>query len=100
VADVQTHLEPLELPLVARPADDRADRHAVAEIQRLVRERTGSEPRSARLLSTKTGRVVFLTVEVGTDASLIDAHQLASELEEQLRSQIPDIVDVVVHTEP
>jgi len=97
---VQTHLEPLELPLLARAADDRADRHAVAEIQRLVRERTAGEPRSARLLSTKTGRVVFLTVEVGADASLIDAHQLASELEEQLRSQIPDIFDVVVHTEP
>jgi cation diffusion facilitator family transporter len=100
VADVQTHLEPLELPLPARAADDRADLHAVAEIQRLVRERTGVEPRSARLLSTKTGRVVFLTVEVGADASLVDAHQLASELEEQLRRQIPDIVDVVVHTEP
>jgi cation diffusion facilitator family transporter len=100
VADVQTHLEPLELPLLARPADDRADRHAVAEIQRLVRERTGIEPRSTRLLSTKTGRVVFLTVEVGADASLVDAHQLASELEERLRRQIPDIVDVVVHTEP
>jgi cation diffusion facilitator family transporter len=100
VADVQTHLEPLELPLLARAADDRADRHAVAEIQRMVRERTGAGPRSTRLLSTKTGRVVFLTVEVGADASLVDAHQLASELEEQLRSQIPDIVDVVVHTEP
>jgi len=100
VADVQTHLEPLELPLAARPADDRADRHAVEEIQRLVLERTGTGPRSARLLSTNTGRVVFLTVEVGAGASLIDAHQLASELEEQLRSQIPDIVDVVVHTEP
>jgi cation diffusion facilitator family transporter len=99
VADVQTHLEPLELPLPARPADDRADQHAAAEIRCLVRERTGIEPRSARLLSTKTGRVVFLTVEVGSDASLIDAHQLASELEEQLRRQIPDIVDVVVHTE-
>jgi cation diffusion facilitator family transporter len=100
VADVQTHLEPLELTLLARAADDRADRHAVVEIQRMVRERTGTGPRSARLLSTKTGRVVFLTVEVGADASLVDAHQLASELEEQLRRQIPDIVDVVVHTEP
>lgn len=99
VADVQTHLEPIELPLVARPADERADRRAVAEIQRMVRERTGVEPRSARLLSTKTGRVVFLTVEVGADASLVEAHQLASELEEHLRRQIPDIVDVVVHTE-
>jgi divalent metal cation (Fe/Co/Zn/Cd) transporter len=53
-----------------------------------------------RLLSTETGRVVFLTVDVGPDVSLIDAHQLASELEEQLRRQVPDLVEVVVHTEP
>ena len=100
VADVQTHLEPLERPLPARPADERADQQAIEEVQRLVRERTSSESRSVRLLSTETGRVVFLTVDVGLDASLVDAHQLASELEEQLRQQIPDIVDVVVHTEP
>jgi cation diffusion facilitator family transporter len=100
VADVQTHLEPLERPLVARPADDRADRQAIGEIQRLVRERTSVEPRSMRLLHTETGRVVFLTIDVGPNASLVEAHQLASELEEQLRQQISDIVDVVVHTEP
>jgi cation diffusion facilitator family transporter len=100
VADVQTHLEPLERPLVARPADDRADRQAIHDIQRLVRERTGVEPRSMRLLHTETGRVVFLTIDVGPNASLVEAHQLASELEEQLRQQITDIVDVVVHTEP
>ena len=100
VADVQTHLEPLERPLVARPADEHADRQAVREIERLVSEKTGIEPRSTRLLSTKAGRVVFLTVDVGFAASLVDAHQLASELEEQLRGLIPDIVDVVVHTEP
>jgi cation diffusion facilitator family transporter len=100
VADVQTHLEPLERPLVARPADEHADRQAVREIEHLVSEKTGIEPRSTRLLSTKAGRVVFLTVDVGFAASLVDAHQLASELEEQLRGLIPDIVDVVVHTEP
>jgi divalent metal cation (Fe/Co/Zn/Cd) transporter len=100
VTDVQTHLEPLERPLVARPADDRADRDAIRDIQHLVRQRTGAEARWVRLLPTEIGRVVFLTVEVGSDASLLDAHQLAGELEEQLRRQVPDIVDVVVHTEP
>ncbi len=100
VADVQTHLEPLERALLARPADDRADQQATHQIQRIVRERTGIEPRSVRLLSTETGHVVFLTVGAGTDASLLDAHRLAGELEEQLRRQIPDIVNVVVHTEP
>jgi cation diffusion facilitator family transporter len=99
VSDVQTHLEPLEQPLVAHPPVDRADRHAVDQIRRLVGERVGIELRSVRLLSTENARVVFLTVGVGPDASLVDAHHLASELEEQLRRQIPDLVDVVVHTE-
>jgi cation diffusion facilitator family transporter len=100
VADVQTHLEPLERPLIARPTNDHADRQVAEEIKRLVRERTGSEPRSVRLLSTVTGRVIFLTIDVGSAAALVDAHQLASELEEQLRQQLPEIADVVVHTEP
>jgi cation diffusion facilitator family transporter len=98
--DVQTHLEPLERPLMARPADGRADRRAMQEIEHIVRERTGLEPRSTRLLSTEAGRVVFLTVDVGSGASLVDAHKLAGELEDQLRRQVPDIVDIVVHTEP
>jgi cation diffusion facilitator family transporter len=100
VTDAQTHLEPLERPLMARPADGRADRRAMQEIERLVRERTGIEPRSARLVSTEAGRVVFLTVAVGYGASLVDAHHLAGELEDQLRRQVPDIADIVVHTEP
>jgi divalent metal cation (Fe/Co/Zn/Cd) transporter len=98
--DVQTHLEPLERPLMARPADGQADRRAMEEIERIVHERTGLEPHSARLLSTEAGRVVFLTIDAGSGASLVDAHKLAGELEDQLRRQVPDIVDIVVHTEP
>jgi cation diffusion facilitator family transporter len=100
VADVQTHLEPLELPLRARPIDERAERHAMQEIERLVLVQEGIDLHSVRLLSTEAGRVVFLTVEVGSAASLVEAHLLAGELEDQLRQQLPDIADVVVHTEP
>ncbi len=100
VHDVQTHLEPLERPLVARPADAPGDLRATREIERLVRERTGRPARSVRLLPADAGRVVFLTVDIPPDTSLIDAHQLAGELEEELRRQVPDLVDVVVHTEP
>jgi cation diffusion facilitator family transporter len=32
------------------------------------------------------------------DTTLIDAHRVAGELEEELRQQIPDIADVIVHT--
>jgi cation diffusion facilitator family transporter len=100
VADVQAHLEPLERPLTAREPSERADREAAAEIDRLVRERTGREPRMVKLLSTDAGRVVFLSVHVAGDRSLSDAHVLAGELEEEVRERLADIADVVVHTEP
>jgi divalent metal cation (Fe/Co/Zn/Cd) transporter len=100
VAAVQTHLEPLEQTLRARASDQRADAEAEAEIERLVSERTGSPPRHLELLSLENGRVVFLTLGVAAGRSLADAHALAGELEEQLRARVPDIVDVVVRTQP
>jgi divalent metal cation (Fe/Co/Zn/Cd) transporter len=100
VADVQTHLEPLERTLSARPPDEDANVRAKRDIERLVRERTGADPQKVRLLSTEAGRVVFLTLRVDAGETLADAHLLAGELEEELRQQVPDIADVVVHTEP
>jgi cation diffusion facilitator family transporter len=99
VAAVQTHLEPLERTLTARAADVSSDMHATREIDRLVRERTGSEPKRVKLLSTDAGRVVFLTLGVEPDQSLSAAHRLASELEEELRGRVPDVADVVIRTE-
>ncbi len=100
VADVQTHLEPLERTLLARPTDANADLDAMQEIARLVRERIGTAPERVKLLSTDAGRVLFLTVAVDPGESLTAAHRLASELEEALRQQVSGIADVVVHTEP
>jgi divalent metal cation (Fe/Co/Zn/Cd) transporter len=65
-----------------------------------VLEQTGKGARDVRLLPTDAGSVVFMTVPVGPEASLAHAHQLASELEEELRQRLPGIADVVVHTEP
>ncbi len=98
VSEVQTHLEPLERPLSARQATTATDLDTIREIERIVLERTGKEPRRTKLLCTEAGRVIFLTLSVGAETSLVDAHQLAGELEEALRLQIPDIADVVVHT--
>jgi cation diffusion facilitator family transporter len=100
VGDVQTHLEPLERPLGARPSDDAADERVEGEVRRVVRERTGSDPQRLRLLSTDAGRVLFLTLAMDERKSLADAHRLAGELEEELRQRIEGIADVIVHTEP
>jgi cation diffusion facilitator family transporter len=99
VNDVQTHLEPLERPLIARTADSGAEHNDVREIERIVLERTGSHPHRVRLLATEAGRVVFLTLGIDAHISLVDAHQLSGEVEDELRHQLPDIADVVVHTE-
>ncbi len=99
VSDVQTHLEPLERPLIARPASTDTELNSMREIKRIVLERTGGEPRRVRLLRTHTGRVIFLTLGVSAETSLVAAHQLGSGLEEEMRQQVPDIADVVVHTE-
>jgi cation diffusion facilitator family transporter len=99
VADVQTHLEPLERPLRARsPAP--GDAALAAAVERVVRERTGGEPEKVRLLSTDAGHVLFVTLRVAPGESLSDAHRLASELEDDLHQQIDGLADVVVHTEP
>jgi cation diffusion facilitator family transporter len=100
VADVQTHLEPLERPLVARRQPPEADARAVEVVARLVRERTGADPRSVRLLCTDAGQVLFLTLAVDPSESLTEAHRLAGELEDELRKQLEGVTDVVVHTEP
>ena len=100
VGEVQTHLEPLERPLSSRSADGGAGGRTVREVEQLVREITGSEPRMVRLIATEAGLVLFLTLIVGAGESLTDAHGLASELEDELRSRIDGIAEVVVHTEP
>jgi len=99
VAAVQTHLEPLERTLSAREADAAAEIHATRTIEQLVRERTGSRPEKIKLLATDGGRVVFVTLRVDEQTTLMSAHELAGELEEELRLRVPEIADVVIHTE-
>jgi divalent metal cation (Fe/Co/Zn/Cd) transporter len=102
VEDVQTHLEPLEQPLAARPAEDRNHPDAVERrrITGLVRERTGQAPRELRLLHAAGGLVVFVSVAVPADMTLPEAHDLASRLEDDIREGQSHMQDVVVHTEP
>ncbi len=100
VEDVQTHLEPLERPLGPAPADPDVERRAAQEARELVRERTGREAERVRLLSTDNGPVLFLTLSGQGGESLAAAHRLASELEDELRTRLGGLADVVIHTEP
>jgi divalent metal cation (Fe/Co/Zn/Cd) transporter len=97
VASVQTHLEPLSEPAAGRPAGSEDD---AEQIRRIVRERTGAPPREVRFLQTVDGLVAFLTLALGAGSTLAEAHSLASEIEENIRRDIPSLADVSVHTEP
>jgi divalent metal cation (Fe/Co/Zn/Cd) transporter len=64
-----------------------------------VRELNGEPPREVRFIQTDEGMLLFVTVRVA-GSSLAEAHQRASEIEERIRAALPDVADVVVHTEP
>jgi len=96
IAGVQTHLEPLtEASPAAEVAAD-----AEALVLRVVREETGREPRELRFLRTDNGLVALLTLGLDGASRLDVAHARASEIEERIRRERPDVADVIVHTEP
>ncbi|HUZ82268.1 MAG TPA: cation diffusion facilitator family transporter, partial [Gaiellaceae bacterium] len=96
IAGVQTHLEPLAEAIEAREVEA----EGAALVRSIVREATGHEPRELRFLNTTGGLVAFLTLGLDGTHRLDEAHARASQIEERIRRERPDIADVIVHTEP
>jgi divalent metal cation (Fe/Co/Zn/Cd) transporter len=96
VVAVRTHLEPLR-EAEAGQRSPTPDEQAVADV---VHRLTGESPREVRLVRTEEGLLAFVTLRVSADRTLAEAHAFASEVEERLREELPEIADVVVHTEP
>ncbi len=94
---VQTHLEPLTEIGEGTAAAATEDADAVT---RIVVDSLGEPPRELRLLETTEGLVAFVTLGLDPGSRLADAHARASEIEERIRRERPDIADVIVHTEP
>jgi cation diffusion facilitator family transporter len=96
---VQTHLEPLAEAAEGRSVEENAgaDRSLV---ERIVREQTGGPPRELRFLRTEDGLLAYLTLGLDPGTPLAEAHARASEIEERIRTERPEISDVIVHTEP
>lgn len=98
VEAVQTHLEPLERPIAARAPRSLAERADAERVEAVARELAGERLSSARLLLTDAGRVVLLVLALDPSTPLMEAHRVASELEEGLRQRLDGVADVVVHT--
>jgi divalent metal cation (Fe/Co/Zn/Cd) transporter len=98
VGEVRTHLEPIAEAQEGRRVDETvAGREQLA---RIVREATGKPPRELRFVNTDRGLLAYLTLGLDPSTSLAEAHARASEIEERIRRERPEIADVVVHTEP
>ena len=69
-------------------------------MEEIVRNATGEAPRELRFLDTDDGLVAFVTLGLDPGTTLADAHSRASEVEERIRRERPEIADVIVHTEP
>ena len=97
---VHVHLEPLarEGGVVAVGEERDGEIHsAVAEVLAGLDEVTATE---LRVHWEPRGAVVFLTVLMPGSLELTDAHERASEIEREVRSRLPEVAEVVVHTEP
>jgi divalent metal cation (Fe/Co/Zn/Cd) transporter len=95
ISAVQTHLEPLME--TGGAAEVKGD---AAAVRAVVREVAGCEPHDLRFLDTAEGLVAYMTLRLEAGEALADAHARASEIEERIRLRLPEIADVVVHTEP
>ena len=94
VVAVQTHIE----PLAGESVGSVVQRDTV-EVERIVAETSGAQPRAVRFLNTDDGLVVYLTLGLA-GVTLAEAHARASTIEERVRAALPDVADVLVHTEP
>ena len=97
---VHTHIEPLAatdwavLPAGGEVAEQRA------VIDSVVRRFTGAPPERVSFRDAERGRIALVTIALPADQPLGAAHQRAGDIEEAVRERCPQLVDIIVHTEP
>lgn len=57
-------------------------------------------PHRTRIRTIGALRIVDLDIEVDENLTVRDAHEIAKETEEIIRSRVPNVYDVLVHVEP
>jgi cation diffusion facilitator family transporter len=98
---VHTHIEPLSDDTdwaSTPPRSEVADQRAV--VDEVVRRYTGVEPTAVRFRDAEAGRIALVDISLPPDQPLRVAHARAGEIEEAVRERCPQLVDVIVHTQP
>jgi cation diffusion facilitator family transporter len=100
IARVQVHLEPLTESvrggqLTAGQANALRD-----AIQAIVKDVTGVDALDIDVHDTDHGPVALITVPMAGSSSLDESHTRAHAIEDIVRAQLPELADVVIHTQP
>jgi cation diffusion facilitator family transporter len=93
---VQTHIEPLD-EVVLASGDEGA---RVERIARAIQVATGSAPLSVDLRVTEAGAVAYATIVLPEGLSVAEAHRRASAAEVAVHREVPEVLELVLHTEP
>jgi len=106
IGKVYTHLEVERSALSTTPMHDlsQQESHLVEDVKRFI----SAIPSVIRATTDvaffehrETGEhKLVLTLELPSDLTLHDAHEVVTELERKLRKQYPNLSRVVIHTEP
>jgi divalent metal cation (Fe/Co/Zn/Cd) transporter len=99
LARVSVHIEPMNEPIQARAVG--AQQATIREIERIAY----ADPRVQRVHNIALDRVgihinLALDCQFRPDMSLTDAHLAAEQLERSLRHHLPQLGQVLIHTEP
>ena len=98
---VHVHVEPLAAPVEATTVTGAEHAEHRAALERIVREMTGEPPHSLRLHREPRGVVAFVTLALpGRPHARRGARDARPEIEARAEAELPDLVEVVVHTEP
>src|SRR4051794_14824095 len=100
LARVHTHIEPLpDTDWAVRPGGSEVvEQRAI--IDSVVRRYTGAPPERVSFRDAERGRIALVTIALPAEQPLGAAHQRAGDIEEAVRERCPQLVDIIVHTEP
>ena len=98
ITRVATHVEPLEPEGAASDATDDAGTRAAVEA--ICTQAAGRPAHEVRLVATGDGLVAFVTLAMGDDVTLEQAHDTGGAVRRRIRDEVPGVADAFVEARP
>lgn len=100
VTSVQSHLEPVDAEVGAQPLEPADDSRLRESVNELVEQIGGAAIRDIRFVGSDRGPVGFVTLALPPSTTVHEAHRRASEIEQAAHERLPELRELVIHTEP